>query len=134
MAYRYPHLHVRNPLNLSCMEYKYLNMTLYMYDLVHIRRGDVLRRFNNSVSTSVQKVSKTVNRIHNRSFGLLYTTNERNTEYLENLTTAMRQINSNATFLDDVMKGRCPGNNYCTFCASLRLRAASHAASSFGRH
>ena len=88
---------------------------------------------SNTYYTSNEYVMEYIQWHHNTSFGLIYTTNERNASYLNNLHENMRRVNAHSVFLDDALKKWCP-DNFCTYCAHLQLVARAHQAFKLGKH
>ena len=136
-AFKY-HYTARFPINLTCSEYKNLRLQPYMYDVVHIRRNDVLwphtnKMYNNSYFTSVAHVTNVVKEMHNPYFPLVYTTDEQNTSYLNSLHKSMKEANNKSIYLDGFLQNYC-SDNYCTYCAYRQLVQFHRRHMSFGRH
>ena len=96
------------------------------YIFVHIRRGDFKRQKERATSLDVmlprvQRLQKTANRSH-----ILYSTNpplnEADRKYLSEVTSAFKQLDPNAIYVDDILNTRCKTDNYCTICRIYKLK------------
>lgn len=151
-------MRVRSPrvthIRLSCNEYQKMRLPS-SYTLLQIRRGDVIapsvmglspwRRAvmdENLKTTSVDFVATahvSLFKLLNGSSVTLYTTNERDHAYLARLHRRLRATDQRTMFVDEELTPYCKRglqhvDNFCVFCAVLRLKQNATAYRKFGRH